>query len=87
MCDGASYAVAAYPLLHAAIGTTYNNIGDPLGTFRVPDCRQRVTMEAGTDGILTNRPLGTKTGAETVTLMVVQMPAHGHNASQTAHSH
>jgi microcystin-dependent protein len=87
LCDGTSYAVAAYPLLHTAIGTTYNNIGDPLGTFRVPDCRQRVTIGAGTDGVLTNRPLGTKTGAETVTLTVAQMPPHGHNASQTAHSH
>ncbi|MBE9113408.1 tail fiber protein [Nodosilinea sp. LEGE 07298] len=84
LCDGTSYAVATYPLLHAAIGTVYNNLGDPLGTFRVPDCRQRATIGAGTDGVLTNRTLGTKTGAETVTITVAQMPTHGHNATQTA---
>jgi microcystin-dependent protein len=87
LCDGTSYAVATYPLLHNAIGTTYNNSGDPLGTFRVPDCRQRATIGAGTDGVLTNRPLGTKVGSETVTLTVAQMPPHAHNASQAAHTH
>jgi microcystin-dependent protein len=87
LCDGASYAVATYPLLHRAIGTTYNNPGDPLGTFRVPDCRQRSTIGAGTDGILTNRPLGTKVGSETHVLTVNEMPAHSHSASQSAHNH
>ena len=87
LCNGASYAVAAYPLLHTAIGTTYNNSGDPLGTFRVPDCRQRATIGAGTDGVLTNRPLGTKVGSESHVLTVAEMPAHGHSASQVAHNH
>lgn len=44
-CDGASYAIAAYPSLSAALGTTYGGV--PGVSFNVPDMRAGKTIIGG----------------------------------------
>lgn len=87
LCDGSNYAIATYPLLYDAIGTTYNQQGDPLGTFRVPDCRGRTSIGAGQGVGLSNRALGGVLGAERHRLSVSEMPSHNHSASGAPHVH
>jgi microcystin-dependent protein len=36
ICDGSSYNNSTYPSLASILGTTFNVMGDPLYTFRVP---------------------------------------------------
>lgn len=47
LCDGTLYAQAAQAQLFAVIGLTFIQGGDPAGFFRVPDCRGRVVVGAG----------------------------------------
>lgn len=47
LCDGTLYAQAAQPALFAVIGLTFIQGGDPPGFFRVPDCRGRIVIGAG----------------------------------------
>lgn len=86
-CDGTRYSTADYPALFSAIGTTFNITGDPSGTFRVPDMRGRTLVGAGQGTGLTNRVLGSRFGAEQVTLATNQMPAHTHSITDNGHSH
>lgn len=76
-CDGRLLALYYYPDLYELIGNTYG--GDGRTTFALPDLRGRVPMGRGAGAGLTNRELGQKTGAESVTLSVNQLPAHDHN--------
>jgi microcystin-dependent protein len=86
-CDGARYNTADYPDLFAVLGTSQNLVGDPNGTFRVPDMRGRALVGAGTGTGLTNRTLGSAFGAEQVTLATNQMPSHNHSINDSGHSH
>jgi len=76
-CDGQLLAISSNSALFSLLGTTYG--GDGRTTFGLPDLRSRVMMHEGTGPGLSNRRLGTKTGQETVTLTVNQMPSHSHN--------
>lgn len=82
VCDGASYAISAYPLLHTAIGTAFNLPGDAPGVFRVPDLRGRVPQ-----GASASEPLGTYVGAASTVLTLGQLPRHNHSITQTPHTH
>lgn len=42
LCDGGVYTQAAEAALFAVIGNNYNSGGEPVGSFRVPDYRNRV---------------------------------------------
>lgn len=90
LCDGTSYLRATYPVLFAAIGTTF---GTADGThFNVPDMRGRAPIGAGTGtgggasgtglptggSALTARALAAWIGEETHTLTTPEMPAHTH---------
>lgn len=86
-CDGARYNTADYPDLFAVLGTAHNLVGDPNGTFRVPDMRGRTLVGAGTGTGLTARTLGSAFGAEQVTLASNQMPSHSHTLTDNGHSH
>lgn len=78
MCDGSAYSPTTYPLLFATIGNTYGGtVSSPL----LPDCRSRAVIGAGTGPGLSNRPLGTTVGQETITLGVASMPSHTHVTS------
>jgi len=81
-CDRAGKTVSrsTYAALFAAIGTTWG-VGDGSTTFGLPD-PNRVLI-----GATSARPVGTKDGAEMVTLTTGQMPAHGHGVTDPGHSH
>ena len=77
LCDGQLLSISAYQSLFSILGTTYG--GDGRTTFGLPGLRGRVAMHAGNGPGLSSRPLGQKSGTETVTLATSQIPAHKHN--------
>jgi microcystin-dependent protein len=82
-CDGASLLRATYTDLFTVIGTTYGSVDSD--HFNVPDLRGRAPIGAGHGSGLTDRPLGTTLGDETITLNTSEMPAHTH--TDTGHNH
>ncbi len=83
-CDGQLLAVSQNDALFSLLGTTYG--GDGRTTFALPDVRGRVPVHAGTGPGLSQRRLGTKAGAENVTLTTNQLPSHGHTLSASGAS-
>jgi microcystin-dependent protein len=81
-CDGQLMAISQYSALFSLLGTTFG--GDGRTTFGLPDMRGRCPIHAGTGPGLTQRRLGQKSGAETHTLNLTQIPSHGHNVGVTA---
>ncbi len=75
-CDGQLLAVSQNDALFSLLGTIYG--GDGRTTFGLPDLRGRIPIHAGHGPGLSERRLGAKSGAETVTLTVNQMPSHTH---------
>ena len=75
-CDGQLLAINQYQALFSLLGTTYG--GDGRTTFALPDLRGRVAMHAGNGPGLSPRSLGQKSGLETNTLNVGQLPSHNH---------
>ena len=67
-CDGQLLAVSQNDALFSLLGTI----------FGLPDVRGRIPLHAGHGPGLSERRLGSKGGAEKVTLTVNQMPSHGH---------
>jgi microcystin-dependent protein len=90
-CDGSLYEETAFPALYAAIGTTFNLIGDAAGYFRVPDARGKAMIGAGQDTArgLSARTLGEIVGEETHTLLDTEsgVAAHTHTATDSGHVH
>ena len=76
LCDGQLLAISSNTALFSLLGTTYG--GDGRTTFGLPDLRGRFPMHVGNGPGLTPRPWGQKSGAESVTLTVAEMPQHGH---------
>lgn len=85
-CDGQLLAVSQNDALFSLLGTIYG--GDGRTTFGLPDLRGRIPIHAGHGPGLSERRLGSKGGAEKVTLTVNQNPSHTHGplkaSSQTA---
>lgn len=77
LCQGQSLAIASNQALFSLLGTTYG--GDGRSTFALPDLRGRVPLQQGDGPGLTNRPLGSRGGTETVTLALNQIPQHTHS--------
>ncbi len=75
-CNGQLLNITEYEALYTLIGTTYG--GDGRTTFALPDMRGRLPIHMGN-----GYAIGQKAGAESVTLVSSQMPAHTHipNAS------
>ncbi|WP_019962361.1 phage tail protein [Woodsholea maritima] len=76
-CDGQLLAVSQNDALYSLLGTIYG--GDGRTTFGLPDMRGRIPLHQGRGPGLSERRLGSKGGAEKVTLTVNQMPSHTHN--------
>jgi microcystin-dependent protein len=70
-CEGQLLPISENETLFNLIGTTYG--GDGQSTFGLPDLRGRLPIHQGSGFTLAETG-----GAETVTLSVNQMPAHGH---------
>ncbi|WP_429844383.1 phage tail protein [Brevibacillus sp. FIR094] len=80
LCNGQELLISEYPSLFALIGATYG--GDGVTKFALPDLRGRIPVHMGI-GTLSDYKyeLGKKDGAETVTLLMPQIPAHTHEVN------
>lgn len=76
-CSGQLMPISENDALFNLIGTTYG--GDGQTTFALPDLQSRLPMHMGTGAGLSPRTIGEKSGVETVTLTVNQIPQHSHN--------
>lgn len=73
-CNGQLLPISQNQALFAIIGTIYG--GDGRTTFALPDLRGRVMV--GNNQASADYPMGTKGGAEQVTLTLASTPAHNH---------
>ncbi|SEW48651.1 Microcystin-dependent protein [Chryseobacterium wanjuense] len=79
-CNGQLLSIAQNQALFSLLGTTYG--GNGTTTFALPDMRGRVLVHEGqAPGGATNYTMGQTGGAESVTLLVTQMPAHSHTVN------
>lgn len=85
-CDGTLYLETEYPDLYAVLGNFYSQVGDPGGTFRVPDLRGRTAIGVGQGSGLSERPYGAQIGAEQAQLSVNELPNHTHVDAGHTHS-
>ena len=76
-CDGQLLAVSQNDALFSLLGTIYG--GDGRTTFGLPDMRGRIPLHVGTGPGLSARRLGSKAGAENVTLTTNQLASHSHD--------
>lgn len=72
LCNGAPLPINDYIALYSLIGTTYG--GDGITYFNLPDMRGRVPVH-----ISPTYPLGLVGGAEQVSLVEANLPAHSHS--------
>lgn len=75
-CNGQLLPIAQNTALFALIGTIYG--GDGRTTTGLPNLQGRAPMHPGNGPGLTQRRLGEKSGAETVTLGLQNVPSHNH---------
>ena len=76
-CDGQILPINQNQSLYSLLGTTYG--GDGRTTFGLPDLRGRIPLHVGTGPGLSARRLGSKGGAENVTLTTNQLASHTHD--------
>ena len=79
-CNGQLLSIAQNTALFSLLGTTFGGNGQT--NFALPDLRSRVPLHAGQGVGLSNRSLGEAAGAENVTIVASQMPAHAHTFAQ-----
>ncbi|GAB3521517.1 phage tail protein [Emticicia fontis] len=77
LCDGSVLPIQQNEALYAIIGTMYG--GDGRTTFGLPDLRGRAPVGPATTP--TPKPLGLKSGAETVTINSSTFPTHTHGSN------
>jgi microcystin-dependent protein len=75
-CEGQLLQISQYSALFSILGTMYG--GDGRTTFALPDLRGRTPIGVGTGPGLTPRREGQRSGSETNTMTVQQMPSHNH---------
>jgi microcystin-dependent protein len=75
-CDGQLLAISQNDALFALLGTIYG--GDGRTTFALPEMRGRIPIHMGSGPGLTPRNIGSRSGSETVTLNVNELPQHTH---------
>jgi microcystin-dependent protein len=78
-CDGSLLAIRSNTALFSILGTTYG--GDGKTTFGLPNLGGRSAIGAGQGPGLSYYDLGESTGANTVALSVLNLPAHTHAAA------
>ncbi|MGV6800950.1 MAG: phage tail protein [bacterium] len=75
-CDGALLPINSNQALFSLLGTIYG--GDGRTSFALPDMRGRVSMHKGQGPGLTQRNIGSRSGAETTTQTTATMATHSH---------
>lgn len=78
-CDGQLLPVAQNTALYSLLGTIYG--GDGETTFGLPDLQGRGPIHFGQGPGLSNRPIGQRSGVETVALSQSQIPSHTHSVA------
>lgn len=76
-CDGQLLPIVGNDALFSLLGTSYG--GDGHSTFGLPDMRGRLPVHFGSGTNLTPRQIGARSGSETASLSVQQMPSHRHS--------
>jgi len=79
MCDGQLLPIAQNTALFSLLGTIYG--GDGRVTFALPDLRGRVPTHQGRGPGLSDYRIGSRGGAESVTLGIAEIPSHNHTAT------
>jgi len=74
--DGQILPIQQNASLFTVMGTTYG--GDGRTTFKLPDLRGRTAVGEGNSPDLSDRRLGQRSGAESVTMRTSDLPAHSH---------
>lgn len=80
-CRGQLIAISQNTALFSLVGTTYGGNGQT--NFAIPDLQGRVPVGTGTGAGLSTITLGQKTGTNTTTLNITNIPAHTHAISGT----
>ncbi|MBC8001051.1 MAG: phage tail protein [Opitutaceae bacterium] len=75
-CDGQILPISQNTALFSLLGTTYGGNGQ--STFALPNLQGSAPMHPGQGPGLSLHDLGEKSGSETVTLLVSEIPAHSH---------
>lgn len=75
-CDGSLLPISQNTALFSLLGTTYG--GDGRTNFALPDLRSRVMLHEGQGPGLSNRRLGSKSGAEQDTISLSELATHKH---------
>lgn len=75
-CDGQILPISQNQSLYSLLGTTYG--GDGRTSFVLPDLRGRTPIHVGRNDGGAEHVLGQKSGEETHTLSVNEMPQHNH---------
>lgn len=85
-CAGQTLSIAQNSALFSILGTTFG--GNGTTNFMLPDLQGRAPVGTGQGAGLSNIVLGEKAGAENVTLLTSNMPAHNHliNCDNTGQS-
>jgi microcystin-dependent protein len=78
-CHGQLLAISSNSALFSILGTIYG--GDGRTTFALPDLRGRVAMQQGNGPGLSSRPLGQRSGTETNTHNITNLPPHNHGVT------
>lgn len=78
-CQGQILQISQNTALFSILGTTYG--GNGTTNYALPDMQGRVCVGTGNGPGLSPYALGQKSGTETVTLTMTQMPAHSHVAT------
>jgi microcystin-dependent protein len=76
-CNGQLLPISQNTALFSLLGTVYG--GDGKSTFALPDLEGSAAMHPGQGQGLSLRDLGEIGGAETVTLLLSEIPLHTHN--------
>ena len=79
LCEGQLLAISQYQALFSLFGTIYG--GDGRTTFALPDLRGRAPVSFGQGPGLSNHAQGSRSGSETNTITIQQMPSHNHAVS------
>ena len=78
-CNGQLIPISQNTALFALLGTTYG--GDGKSTFGLPNLQGQAPMHPGQGSGLSDHVLGETGGAETVTLLELETPAHSHGVN------
>ncbi len=76
LCDGQLLPINQHSALFSILGTIYG--GDGRTTFALPDLRGRAAIHAGHGPGLSDRRLGSRSGTETTTIQIHNLPVHSH---------